>query len=385
MRRTRFLAALAATALLFAACGDDTTETATEGEPVAETSETETLEGASLDLTVEADAKKGFNLLTQIEGFTFTPENASSDHVAGEGHAHIYVDGEKIARLYTADYYLGDLAEGPHDIMVELNTNDHRPYVDADGEPITASASIEVPASEDMHSHMDLESETLDGAAISFSVEPDAKAGFNLVGEVEGFTFDAAAASTPSVAGEGHAHLYVDGEKITRLYGPAYHLTGLTEGSHEVMVELNTNDHRPYVDGNGDPVASTVTIEVTADQAQAAGEGHSHGGDDMSDMNDMEDMPADESTGDAASGTVTVVVAGGAAEGPDRVEATTGETVSVTATSDVADEIHVHGTDDRFDIAAGETLDFEFVADIPGVFEVELENNGILLFELAVR
>ena len=381
MRRTRLFAALVATALLFAACGNDTSETtaggSTDGTESAQLSPTETLDAATLEMTVEADAKAGFNLLTQTDGFTFAPEDASEDHVAGEGHAHIYVDGEKLTRLYTNDYYLGDLSEGSHEIKVELNTNDHRPYVDAAGDPITASTTIDVPATADMHSHGDVESETLEGASVSFTVEPDAKAGFNLVGEVAGFTFNGSAASSPSVPGEGHAHLYVDGEKLTRLYGPAHYLTGLSEGSHEIKVELNTNDHRPYVDASGEPIVHTVTVEVSADQAQAAGDDHSHGGDDMTDMTDE--------TGSPAEGTIVVTLAGGTVEGPDRVDVATGDTVKVLVMSDVSDEVHVHGIDETFDLVAGEPLEFDFVADIGGVFEVELENSGTLLFELAVR
>ena len=41
-------------------------------------------------------------------------------------------------------------------------------------------------------------------------------------------------------------------------------------------------------------------------------------------------------------------------------------------TSDVADEVHVHFNDDEKDVAAGGTVTFDFTADKPGVYEVEL-------------
>ena len=52
------------------------------------------------------------------------------------------------------------------------------------------------------------------------------------------------------VAGEGHAHVYVDGEKIARLYGPWLHIPSLSPGA-VVEVTLNANDHRPLAIGSG--------------------------------------------------------------------------------------------------------------------------------------
>ena len=79
-------------------------------------------------LEVIPDKKSGWNLKVETEDFKFAPENASSDHVPGEGHAHIYVDGEKLTRLYSENYYLGEFDEGQHEIRVTLNTNDHKDY-----------------------------------------------------------------------------------------------------------------------------------------------------------------------------------------------------------------------------------------------------------------
>lgn len=85
-----------------------------------------------------------------------------------------------------------------------------------------------------------------------------------------------------------------------------------------------------------------------------------------------------------AADAIVVTVAGGSVDGPGRVEVSTGDEVTATVTSDVADEIHVHGIDETFDIAAGETKSITFVASLPGVYEVELEDSKLVLFELAV-
>ena len=53
-------------------------------------------------------------------------------------------------------------------------------------------------------------------------------------------------------------------------------------------------------------------------------------------------------------------------------------------TSDTAEEIHVHGYDVLHSVAVGQPLHFSFAAEIPGVFEVELEGSGRLLLQLTV-
>ena len=82
---------------------------------------------------------------------------------------------------------------------------------------------------------------------------------------------------------------------------------------------------------------------------------------------------------------IDVSVAGGSVTGPgSRVEAALGEDLVIRVTSDVADEVHVHGYDERAEVPAGGTVEISFTADIPGGFEVELEGTGQLLFQLRV-
>ena len=93
------------------------------------------------------------------------------------------------------------------------------------------------------------------------------------------------------------------------------------------------------------------------------------------------------SGGAAAAGTVlAVTVRGGSVvEGASRQRATLNQPVTIRVTSDVADEVHVHGYDKKVEVAAGRTGEVTFVANIPGVFEVEFERSHRLLFTLEVR
>jgi heme/copper-type cytochrome/quinol oxidase subunit 2 len=67
-----------------------------------------------------------------------------------------------------------------------------------------------------------------------------------------------------------------------------------------------------------------------------------------------------------------------------RVAVETGDEVRIEVTSDVADRVHVHGYDLFADVGPGMPAVIEFKADIPGIFEVELEDSHGLLFELEV-
>ena len=83
---------------------------------------------------------------------------------------------------------------------------------------------------------------------------------------------------------------------------------------------------------------------------------------------------------------IAVTVAGGKATGDTgRVPVALGSRVRLTVTADVTDEIHVHGYDLHEDTATGTPATLEFVADQPGVFEVELEESRVLLTRLQVQ
>ncbi len=90
-------------------------------------------------------------------------------------------------------------------------------------------------------------------------------------------------------------------------------------------------------------------------------------------------------TGPATGTVLSVTVRGGQVEGASRQRAPLNQPVIIRVTSDVADEVHVHGYDKTAPVAAGSTVDLRFDANIPGVFEVEFERSRKLLFTLEVR
>ncbi|NSX56078.1 copper chaperone PCu(A)C [Parasulfitobacter algicola] len=85
--------------------------------------------------------------------------------------------------------------------------------------------------------------------------------GGELLVETDNFVFRQAAEMVPHVDNEGHAHVYLNGLKLGRLYGSTMQIGPLRPGQYTLLVSLNTNDHRPYVDDTG-AVSDTLTFEI---------------------------------------------------------------------------------------------------------------------------
>ena len=95
----------------------------------------------SVEFTVEEDAKSGWNITLETSNFTFTPESVNGENVPGEGHAHLYVDGEKVARLYGPNFHYDKSFDGSKEFRIELNANDHSVYA-VDGDAVEATQII---------------------------------------------------------------------------------------------------------------------------------------------------------------------------------------------------------------------------------------------------
>jgi plastocyanin len=62
-----------------------------------------------------------------------------------------------------------------------------------------------------------------------------------------------------------------------------------------------------------------------------------------------------------------------------------GSQVRLVVTSDVDDEVHVHGYDIEKELSAGQPTTLEFTADQTGLFEVETHESGLQLLQLEVK
>lgn len=96
---------------------------------------------------------------------------------------------------------------------------------------------------------------------VQVQVHPDAMSGWNVHVRTDNFRFSPEAAGQARQDGQGHAHLYVDGQKVARLYGPWFHLPHLTPGSHYLHVTLNADDHSVWT-ADGQLIGHRIRIEV---------------------------------------------------------------------------------------------------------------------------
>ncbi len=100
---------------------------------------------ASLSLEAFPDTHSGYNLWLKTENFRFAPRNAGAAESAGEGHAHLYVNGKK-SRVYGNWVHLNDAALrlGKNKIHVTLNENSHA-EVTVDGKIVEAMLTLDGP------------------------------------------------------------------------------------------------------------------------------------------------------------------------------------------------------------------------------------------------
>jgi hypothetical protein len=91
---------------------------------------------------------------------------------------------------------------------------------------------------------------------LDLSLTPDGS-GVNLMIDVTGFRFAPAAVNGPATPGEGHAHIYVNGEKVRRIYAPFAHLEMVQPGD-VIRVTLNANSHEGYMGTDG-PLVAEIT------------------------------------------------------------------------------------------------------------------------------
>ena len=241
----------------------------------------------SVSVAAVAEASGGVNISIGTEGWRWAPENVNAAYVPGEGHAHVYVDGVKINRVYGPYYHLTGLTPGEHRIRVTLNANTHNGLL-VDGELVAAATMVTVPEYGGARNG-GREPAVADGPmSLELVAHSDPLGGYNLEVIPAGFTFAGQKVNQEFVPGvrEGHANVAIDGASHARLYEPWLKLPALEPGRHTVTVGLVTNDRRPYY-WDDSPVEASVIIHAgPADAGGQSGQdedghhSHSHGSSD---------------------------------------------------------------------------------------------------------
>lgn len=213
--------------------------------------------GNRVDITVSAI---GFEL----------SNTAGTPPLEGKGHYHLILDGGLINMFTTPEASVGlqNVSPGPHSLMVVPAMNDHMESmegavaIDFDYQPAEPLAEITADADP--------------AAAPTVTIVSPAP------GEVVSGEFDVVVATTdltlsesllgkPNVPGYGHWHLFVDAaEGMGTMAGMSgtdtltYDASGLTPGTHALIVVLTDNLHAPL-----DPMAMAIVEVEVADGSSA--------------------------------------------------------------------------------------------------------------------
>ena len=218
------------------------------------------------------------------------------------------------------------------------------------------------------HSHEPIEvNKDLPIPILSIEVVKDPKSGWNLFLNIENFKFNAEAASTEHVDGEGHAHLYINEKKITRLYGSSFFIEELNEGKNNIRVELSSNNHSPLA-VDGEIIDASVLIEIVQSTDSES---------DVNNQNVKEENQ--EVTYDA-----NVFLPNST---PDKLEVLNfelNEKIYINFTSEAEREIHVHGYDIHFMVYPDKENVLELELTIAGEFEIEDHDGGFEFARLIV-
>jgi pterin-4a-carbinolamine dehydratase len=94
-------------------------------------------------LEILKDPVSGWNLHIETTNFKFTPENVNSAHKSGEGHAHLMINGNKIARVYSNWFHIPELDCEINELEVTLNANTHS-IMTVNGNSISLTLSLRI-------------------------------------------------------------------------------------------------------------------------------------------------------------------------------------------------------------------------------------------------
>lgn len=227
-------------------------------------------------VAIAADVDGGGGVNVRIgtrRSWNWAPRNVNAAHIPGEGHAHIYVDGVKLNRVYGPFYHIPALSPGDHEIRVTLNANSHNDLT-LNGEPIEAVTTITVPdATHDHASHAHDAVEADAAMSLEVAAHPDPLGGYNVHVMLQGFAFPYWNVNGEYIPGDGYGQISVDGEPVNRIYGEWFKLPALQPGMRSIEVALFTNDHSPYT-WQGAPVKSSVIVHVAEDGSDHGGHMH---------------------------------------------------------------------------------------------------------------
>ncbi|MFF3764269.1 hypothetical protein ACFYYR_09305 [Streptomyces sp. NPDC001922] len=106
----------------------------------------------AVTVTVRPDAEDGWNVRLDVRRFRFTPDSVGGAAVPGGGHAHLLLDGRKLARVYGRWHHLpaAGVPAGRHTLTARLYADDHTAWA-VRGRPVQGTARLTATAAGSGH------------------------------------------------------------------------------------------------------------------------------------------------------------------------------------------------------------------------------------------
>lgn len=189
------------------------------------------------DLTVEVS----------IDGFLMNASAIGGNNTVGEGHWHLYINGDLIGPYTSSIVALNDLPAGHHELKVMLVNNDHSPVM-PEAMDMLMFHLLPVPAIEITSPE---NGTVIEGTTLELEVE------------VTDFILSASAVGEANMAGEGHYHIYINDDLVGPYTDLMVMLEDLPAGDHVLKVELKNNDHSGIGVEAMDMLYFTISIPPT--------------------------------------------------------------------------------------------------------------------------
>jgi hypothetical protein len=194
------------------------------------------------------------------------------------------------------------------------------------------------------------------GRAPDFTVmvTPAPEGGWNVVLDPRNFTLALPIEYDAHVPGRAHVHLWIDGDYVDDFVTPMRWVPPLPAGTHEIVVNIATVDHRLFArDGVALVERTFIRGGAPHPRTEAAAVAHA--------------MALGDGTG---------------ALGPLQVRR--GDLLRLDWSSTAPLRVSLHGYEMEAEVGPLAPASFLFVADLPGTFAVENRSSGTTLLELTV-
>lgn len=79
-------------------------------------------------MDITNDPTGGYNIHLNTMNFSFTPQNVGHEDVMGEGYAQLFINGQKIERLYSSWFHIPAMDPGTYTVVVTLESNNSNDF-----------------------------------------------------------------------------------------------------------------------------------------------------------------------------------------------------------------------------------------------------------------